>query len=92
MVHKANKIPALTLSGGTLVNLKDVKEFRIWVHPRYGDASYYRFDTLKEANTFLPIAKKSKEQLSEVESPIAVIWDKAQKNYREVEIPKKLLK
>lgn len=77
-------IPALTLSGGTLKKLSDAKQFRVWHHPKKGDDYYHTFSCIFEA-------KKHSER-TKAESPIAVVWDKRYKQYREVVIPKKLMK
>ena len=83
------KIPALTLSGGTLRQGERVLEYRVWVHPNSEDF-YLKFKNKKSA---LKGANKLKKTgfFFEVEKPIAVIWDKTQHGYREVIIPKKKL-
>jgi len=81
------KIPALTLSGGLLSKFggtEAVKEYRVWVHPN-GDDYYFRYKDLKEAI-------RESVKMKGAEKPLAVVWDKKQKKYREVVIDDKYLK
>jgi hypothetical protein len=81
----SNQIPALTKTGGTAkINSKQIKEYRVWVHPtKGGDDYYYRSDTYKE------IIAIRKDSLNEgyVEKPLGVIQDK-DGQYREVVLVK----
>lgn len=82
------RIPALTLSGGRLSEfggIKAVKEFRVWVHPAKGDDYYFAFKTLTGA------VKKHRSMRARSEPPIAVVYDKRYRKYREVVINKKSL-
>lgn len=76
------KIPALTLSGGKLLQTEFALEFRIWICTGEGDDFYYRYDTLKEA-------KKDRKKLLGrygADEIIAVVWDNINQRYREVVI------
>lgn len=82
------RIPGLTLSGGKLSEfggLKAVKEFRVWIHPGKGDDYYYAYKTLEGA------VRKYRSFRTRAEHPLAVVWDKRYKKYREVKIDKKSL-
>ncbi len=93
------KIPAMTLSGGTLSEfggMKKAKEFRVWVHPESGDDAYYVYKSYVVAERAYEVmgAKDAmrKARLIKVEKPLAVVYDTAAKKYREVVIDKKSLK
>ena len=90
MKKKYQQIPALTRSGGTLKSLKDAKEFRVWVHPKKGDDYYYASPKVARAIALGERAFSKKEGY--VEIPLAVIWDKKHQDYREVQIPAKILR
>jgi hypothetical protein len=83
-------IPALTLSGGTLRKLSDAKEFRVWVHPKSGDDFYHRFDSPTDALAF-GVRAVASGKYARVELPIAVVWDSAKGDWREVVVPKSLI-
>jgi hypothetical protein len=79
------EIPALTLSGGTLKKFSDAKQFRVWHHPKKGGDYYYEFTDPVEA-------KKHSEKSKTAEPPLAVIFDRKYWKWREVVIPKRLMK
>lgn len=78
------RIPSLTLSGGRLSDFDKVKQYRIWVHPKTGDDYYYTFKNEAELKQVREQIKKDNPLY--VEKPIAVVWDKKNKKYREVVI------
>lgn len=90
---KANRlkpIPALTLSGGTLEHLEDAKEFRVWAYPKGGGDDYF------QSYASLELAMRAHDQMAQrgdiPEKPLAVIWDKKHRSWREVQIPAKMFK
>jgi hypothetical protein len=91
--NKTKEIPAYTLSGGKLKNFgreKAVKEYRVWIHPKGKDDYYYALKNKGEliaVSIGLGIQKDVDEKkIMRVENPLAVVWDKKFKNYREVRI------
>ncbi len=90
-------IPVMTLSGGKLSNyggIAAVRQYRVWVHPKGGgDDSFYSFTPAKvKALGGIKALRKEATRLrrskrfQKVEMPLAVVWDKRQKKYREVVI------
>jgi len=81
-----SKVPALCLSGGKLSEFGGkAAEYRIWVHPKKEEDSFYRSQSLELA------LKKREELINDpdlaiVEPVIAVVYDKKFKKYREVQI------
>jgi hypothetical protein len=87
----AFKISALTFSGGKLSEFggaKAVKEYRVWVHPKpSGDDYYYVFKDFLQAKEFSDNErKKVGNKYNKVEMPLAVVWDKKYRRYREIVI------
>jgi hypothetical protein len=82
-------IPALTLSGGRLKRFADAKEYRVWVHPRSGDDFYYSFQSPLSALGYAVKAHSSGDYVR-VEKPLAVVWDSAKGDWREVDISPEL--
>jgi len=81
-----SKIPALCLSGGRLSEFGGkVVEYRVWIHPKQGENSFYRSQSLEQA-----LKKRSEfindPDLAIVEPLIAVVYDRKFKKYREVQI------
>lgn len=80
------KIPALCLSGGRLSEFGGrAVEYRVWIHPKQGEDSFYRSQSIEEA------LKKRSEFLDDpsiamVEPVIVVVYDRKFKRYREVQI------
>ena len=86
--NRQDEIPSTTLSGGILKDFggaKAVEEYRVWLHPHSGSDTYRTYKTLKEAEMDSIIRRKS-GKYSEVEVPLAVVFDKKFKRYREVDI------
>jgi len=90
-------IPGLTLSGGKLSKFgghKAVRQYRVWVHPkRGGDDSYYAYSPsqVKKRGGYSTLVAATKRlrksgRYARVEEPLAVVWDKRYKKYREVVI------
>lgn len=81
-----SKIPALCLSGGKLSEFGGrAAEYRVWIHPKQGENSFYRSQSLEQA------LKKRAEfindpDLAMLELVIAVVYDKKFRKYREVQI------
>jgi len=78
------KIPAVCLSGGVLSDFggpEEVVEYRIWVHGK--EDTYYKSKTLKG---ILKKFKSLKGKEPFIEIPLAVVFDKNFKGYREVQI------
>lgn len=88
-----SKIPAYMGAGGTLRNLKDAVEFRVWAHPNNGgDDRFLRYDSLPYAMAGYRYFRRN-DKNNTYEEPMAVIKDpKATNGYREVIIPKSMLK
>jgi hypothetical protein len=88
--RRLKPIPALTLSGGTLKHLEDAKEFRVWAYPKGGGDDYYlNFPNLEQAL----LAKDEMARQGDLpEEPLAVIWDKKKRSWREVAVPKKAVR
>ena len=88
------RISALTLSGGKLSEyggLRAAKEFRVWCHPKRGGATYFKWKTL--IGTQIGRRKLVKSQkYFKVEAPLAIVWDKKYRRYREVVIDKAALR
>ena len=82
-------IPALTMSGGTLKSPKDIKELRVWIHPNKGEDFYYSGKNLMKLAS---LVSKRTGKKDFIEAPLAVIWNKKHRKYREVTIPRKLMK
>ena len=79
-----NQIPALTLSGGKLSEFGGkALEYRVWVHPKEGSDSYYRFDSLQEASEGATYLRKT-GKYAKVEIPLAVVKSKGR--FREVAV------
>lgn len=80
------RIPALILSGGRLKRFSDAEEYRVWVHPKSGDDFYFVATTPLNALR-IAASLKSSGKYSRVEKPLAVVWDAAEHNFREVVVP-----
>lgn len=85
------EIPALTLSGGMLSDFggkKEVLEYRIWIHGRDGrldlnQGAYFYGNNLQELLKMRKELLKDKK-IFKVEQPVAIVWDKKHRDYREV--------
>ena len=88
------RIPVLTLSGGKLSQfggLEAVKEFRVWVHhKRGGDDAFFTTKTIEGAKSLFKRLHGS-GKYARVEEPLAVVWDRRYRRYREVVIDTKYI-
>lgn len=80
------KFPALTLSGGKLSDFLPALCYRVWVHHKDGgDDKYFEYSILEKAMQAKKRLEKNKKYCI-VENPLALVWDKARKDFREVQI------
>ena len=78
------KFPALTMSGGKLADFGKALAYRVWVHHKDGgDDKYNEYETLEKAQKAKKRLEKNPKYMV-VENPIALVWDKKFKKFREV--------
>ena len=78
------KFPALTMSGGKLSEFGKALTYRVWVHHKDGgDDKYFEYETLEKAQKARVRLNKN-EKYGFIEEAIALVWDKGNKNFREV--------
>lgn len=79
--HRDLEIPVKMMSGGTLKRFGDNPiEYRVWMCCGSGDDNYVSFTTYPKALKF------SKEQGTNADKPIAVVWDSNFNGFREVSV------